>query len=36
VPWATLAVLVDLPSEGEMLFIAATAAWRRSAEAARE
>jgi endonuclease/exonuclease/phosphatase family metal-dependent hydrolase len=36
VPWATLAVVVDLPNEGEVLFIAATAAWRLSAEAARE
>jgi len=36
VPWATLAVVVDLPGEGELLFIAATAAWRLSAEAARE
>jgi endonuclease/exonuclease/phosphatase family metal-dependent hydrolase len=36
VPWATLAVVVDLPGEGELLFIGATAAWRLSAEAARE
>jgi endonuclease/exonuclease/phosphatase family metal-dependent hydrolase len=36
VPWATLAVIVDVPGEGEMLFICATAAWRLSAEAARE
>jgi endonuclease/exonuclease/phosphatase family metal-dependent hydrolase len=36
VPWATLAVVVDLPGEGELLFIAATAAWRSNAEAARE
>lgn len=36
VPWATLATVVDLPGEGEMLFIAATAAWRLHAEAARE
>jgi endonuclease/exonuclease/phosphatase family metal-dependent hydrolase len=36
VPWATLAVVVDLPDEGPLLFIAATAAWRRNAEAARE
>lgn len=36
VPWATLAVVVDLPGEGELLFIAATAAWRLNAEAARE
>jgi endonuclease/exonuclease/phosphatase family metal-dependent hydrolase len=36
VPWATLAVVVALPGEGEMLFIGATAAWRLGAEAARE
>jgi endonuclease/exonuclease/phosphatase family metal-dependent hydrolase len=36
VPWATLAAVVDLPDEGELLFIGATAAWRLSAEAARE
>jgi len=36
VPWATLAASVEVPGEGEMLFIAATTAWRPSAEAARE
>ncbi|HEY1748757.1 MAG TPA: endonuclease/exonuclease/phosphatase family protein [Xanthobacteraceae bacterium] len=36
VPWATLAAIVTLPGLGEMLFIAATAAWRPDAEAARE
>src|SRR5690242_11606695 len=36
VPWATLAAVVVLPGVGEMLFIAATAAWRPAAEAARE
>lgn len=36
VPWATLAVVIDLPNEGELLFIGATAAWRLGAEAARE
>jgi endonuclease/exonuclease/phosphatase family metal-dependent hydrolase len=36
VPWATLAVAVQIPGEGELLFIGATAAWRFSAEAARE
>jgi endonuclease/exonuclease/phosphatase family metal-dependent hydrolase len=36
VPWATLAVVVEVPGEGELLFIGATAAWRLSAEAARE
>lgn len=36
VPWATLAVVVELPRLGEMLLIGATAAWRLGAEAARE
>jgi endonuclease/exonuclease/phosphatase family metal-dependent hydrolase len=36
VPWATLAAVVTIPDQGEMLFIAATSAWRPSAEAARE
>jgi endonuclease/exonuclease/phosphatase family metal-dependent hydrolase len=36
VPWATLAAVVDLPEVGELLFIAATTAWRPAAEAARE
>ncbi|MBE1507908.1 endonuclease/exonuclease/phosphatase family protein [Rhizobium viscosum] len=36
VPWATLAVVVELPRLGELLFIGATAAWRLDAEAARE
>ena len=36
VPWCTLAALVPLSGEGEVLFIAATAAWRLDAEAARE
>jgi endonuclease/exonuclease/phosphatase family metal-dependent hydrolase len=36
VPWATLAAVVDIPQAGEMLFVAATAAWRLSAEAVRE
>lgn len=36
VPWATLAAVVTLPGLNGMLFIAATAAWRPSAEAARE
>jgi endonuclease/exonuclease/phosphatase family metal-dependent hydrolase len=36
VPWATLAVAVQLPDEGELLFIGATASWRRNEEAARE
>lgn len=36
VPWATLAAVVNLPTLGEMLFIAATAAWRPAAEATRE
>jgi endonuclease/exonuclease/phosphatase family metal-dependent hydrolase len=36
VPWATLAAVVQIPRLGELLFIAATAAWRPSAEAVRE
>jgi endonuclease/exonuclease/phosphatase (EEP) superfamily protein YafD len=36
VPWGTLAVSVPLADEGDLLFIAATAAWRLDAEAARE
>jgi endonuclease/exonuclease/phosphatase family metal-dependent hydrolase len=36
VPWATLAVVVQLPDLGELLFIGATAAWRPNGEAARE
>jgi len=36
VPWCTLAVYVELPGEGELLFIVPTTAWRLNAEAARE
>jgi len=36
VPWCTLAVSVPLPGEGDLLFIAATTAWRLDAESARE
>jgi endonuclease/exonuclease/phosphatase family metal-dependent hydrolase len=36
VPWCTLAATVELPDEGEVLFIAPTASWRPAAEAARE
>jgi endonuclease/exonuclease/phosphatase family metal-dependent hydrolase len=36
VPWATLAASVAAPGAGDLLFIAATTAWRLSAEAARE
>ena len=36
VPWCTLAAAVDVPGEGELLFVAATTSWRLSAEAARE
>jgi endonuclease/exonuclease/phosphatase family metal-dependent hydrolase len=36
VPWCTLAVLVPVPGEGDVLFIAATTSWRLDAEAARE
>jgi endonuclease/exonuclease/phosphatase family metal-dependent hydrolase len=35
VPWCTLAVLVPVPGEGEVLFIAVTTSWRLAAEAAR-
>jgi endonuclease/exonuclease/phosphatase family metal-dependent hydrolase len=34
VPWATVAASVPVPGAGELLFIAATTAWRLSAEAA--
>jgi endonuclease/exonuclease/phosphatase family metal-dependent hydrolase len=36
VPWATLAVRVPVPEEGDLLFIGATTSWRLAAEAARE
>jgi endonuclease/exonuclease/phosphatase family metal-dependent hydrolase len=36
VPWCTLAVSVPIPGEGDVLFIATTAAWRLDAESARE
>jgi endonuclease/exonuclease/phosphatase family metal-dependent hydrolase len=36
VPWASLAVSIALPGEGDVLFIAATASWRLDAESARE
>ena len=36
VPWCTLAAVVSLPGEGELLFIAAAMEWRLDAEAARE
>jgi endonuclease/exonuclease/phosphatase family metal-dependent hydrolase len=36
VPWYTLAVLVSLPGEGDVLFIVTTVSWRLEAEAARE
>lgn len=36
VPWATMAVVVEVPGEGELLFIAATGSWRLDAESARE
>jgi endonuclease/exonuclease/phosphatase family metal-dependent hydrolase len=35
VPWCTMAATVAVPGEGELLFIAVTAAWRLDAEAAR-
>jgi len=36
VPWATMAVSVPTPDEGELLFIAASTSWRLEAESARE
>lgn len=36
VPWCTLAALVPLPDEGDLLFIATTTAWRLDAESAHE
>ncbi len=36
VPWCTLAVVVTLPREGEVLFIATTTSWRLEAEWPRE
>jgi endonuclease/exonuclease/phosphatase family metal-dependent hydrolase len=36
VPWCSLAVIVPLPGEGDLLFIAATTSWRLAAESARE
>ena len=36
VPWATLAVVVNIPQAGEVLFIGATTTWRPAAEAVRE
>jgi endonuclease/exonuclease/phosphatase family metal-dependent hydrolase len=36
VPWCTLAAVVDVPGEGELLFIVASSSWRLEAEAARE
>ena len=36
VPWCTLAAMVSIPGEGDVLFIATTASWRLNAEAARE
>jgi endonuclease/exonuclease/phosphatase family metal-dependent hydrolase len=36
VPWATLAVIVNLPQAGEMRFVGATTTWRPAAEAVRE
>jgi endonuclease/exonuclease/phosphatase family metal-dependent hydrolase len=36
VPWATIAVAVDLPDLGEMLFIGATTSWRLAAESVRD
>jgi endonuclease/exonuclease/phosphatase family metal-dependent hydrolase len=36
VPWCTLAAVVTVPDEGELLFIVASGSWRLEAEAARE
>lgn len=36
VPWATLATVIDIPTAGELLFIATTGSWRLDAESARE
>jgi endonuclease/exonuclease/phosphatase family metal-dependent hydrolase len=36
VPWATLAVSVPIPDEGELLFVSASSSWRLEAESARE
>jgi endonuclease/exonuclease/phosphatase family metal-dependent hydrolase len=36
VPWATIAVTVPIPEEGELLFISASTSWRLEAESARE
>ena len=35
VPWATMAVSVPVPDEGELLFISASTSWRLEAESAR-
>jgi endonuclease/exonuclease/phosphatase family metal-dependent hydrolase len=36
IPWATLAASVAIPNLGELLFVAATTAWRPSTEVIRE
>lgn len=36
VPWCSLAAVVEVPNEGDMLFIATTASWRLDASAVRE
>jgi endonuclease/exonuclease/phosphatase (EEP) superfamily protein YafD len=36
VPWATMAVSVPVPDQGELLFISASTSWRLEAESARE
>ena len=36
IPWATMAVVVEIPGQGELLFIAATGSWRLDAESVRE
>jgi endonuclease/exonuclease/phosphatase family metal-dependent hydrolase len=36
IPWATMAVTVPIPDEGDLLFISASTSWRLEAESARE
>lgn len=36
VPWATMAAVVPIPAQGDLLFIAASTSWRLEAESARE
>jgi endonuclease/exonuclease/phosphatase family metal-dependent hydrolase len=36
VPWCSVAVVVSLPGEGEVLFVSASSSWRLESEASRE